>query len=193
VQKRSPAALLAAILSMFAPGVATGDVYITELLASNQSSIVDEDGDFSDWIELYNGNAATVDLNGWYLTDDASAPTKWRFPATAIPPGGYLVVFASDKNRAVTGAELHTNFKLGSGGEYLAIVRSDGVTIEHAYAPSFPAQTTDVSWGLTNDSPSSAASSTSHRAPPTTRHPPAVSSPTSSSTRRVASTRRPSA
>ncbi len=144
----APLLLLAAVAF---PQVSEATVYVTELLALNVSTLTDEDGAFSDWIELYNANAAPIDLGGWYLTDDASLPTKWQLPTTVIPAGDYLVVFASDKNRAVSGAELHTNFKLSGGGEYLALVRADGATIEHAYAPSFPAQIEDISWGLAVD------------------------------------------
>jgi hypothetical protein len=124
---------------------------VSELLALNSTSITDEDGDHSDWIEIYNGNPAPVDLGGWYLTDDATLLTKWQFPSTVVPAGDYLVVFASDKNRATSGSELHSNFKLSGGGEYLGLVRSDGATVEHDYVPTFPAQTADVSWGMSSD------------------------------------------
>ncbi len=140
-----------AVAALSLPSTSFATVYVTELLALNVSTLTDEDGTFSDWIEIHNANASPVDLDGWYLTDDAAALTKWRFPQTIIPAGDRVVVFASDKNRAVAGAELHTNFKLSGGGEFLAHVRADGVTVEHAYAPSFPAQSDDVSWGLTND------------------------------------------
>jgi len=64
------------------------------------------------WIEIYNSGLTRVNLDGWYLTDDSASPTKWRFPATDLFPRSYLMVFASGKNRSVSGAELHTNFKL---------------------------------------------------------------------------------
>ena len=123
------------------------DPVITEFLASNDSELADEDGDFSDWIEIHNPDATPVNLAGWYLTDDASDLTEWVFPSVSIPAGGYLVVFASKKDRAVAGSELHTNFKLSSGGEYLALVKPDGVTTTTEFAP-FPAQNTDVSYGV---------------------------------------------
>src|SRR5262249_39996624 len=64
--------------------------------------------------------------------------------------GNYLVVFASNKNRRTPGAPLHTNFKLDAAGEYLALVQPDGVTVASEYAPAFPPQVTDVSFGLDN-------------------------------------------
>lgn len=130
---------------------AGAQVYITELMAVNDTVLIDEDGDFSDWLELHNASAATVDLTGWYLTDDDANLTRWQLPAVTISAGGHLVVFASGKDRAVAGAELHTSFKLSSSGEYLALVRADGTTIEHAYAPAFPPQDADVSYGLASD------------------------------------------
>jgi hypothetical protein len=70
-------------------------VFISEFMADNQKTLHDEDGDPSDWIELYNADpASTVSLNGWFLTDDAGHLSKWRFPNVGIGPQQYLVVFA---------------------------------------------------------------------------------------------------
>lgn len=121
---------------------------ISEFLASGTRGLADEDGEFSDWVELHNTGATPVNLDNWFLTDDATRLTQWRFPATNMPPGGYLVLFASSKNRKQAGAPLHTNFKLSTSGEYLALVRPDGITVESAYAPTFPAQIDNVSYGL---------------------------------------------
>ena len=121
---------------------------ITELMASNNNTLLDADGDSSDWIEIYNSGVDSVDLSGMYLTDKDSDPTKWAFPvATSLGAGDILVVFASNKNDILTGGEVHTNFKLSSGGEFLALVDVDGVTILDQFAPEFPGQTEDVSYG----------------------------------------------
>ncbi len=126
---------------------ASAQVVISEFLAANGGVLLDQDGDSSDWIELYNSGAVTVSLGGWHLTDDAADLAKWTFPATNLAPGRFLVVFASAKNRAIAGAQLHTNFELDSAGEYLALVRPDGITVEFAFAPAFPPQEQDVSYG----------------------------------------------
>ncbi len=128
--------------------VPQSSVYISEFMASNGDTLADGDGEFSDWLELYNNDSAEVDLTGWYLTDDSTNLTKWQLPATTLGAGEYLVIFASSKDRAVAGAELHTNFKLTSGGEYLALVQPDSTTVASAYAPSYPAQFRDVSYGF---------------------------------------------
>jgi hypothetical protein len=125
-----------------------GGLVISEFMAANASGIVDQDGDSSDWIEIHNDSAATLSLAGWHLTDSAGDLTKWTFPATNVVAGGYLIVFASGKNRAVAGAELHTSFDLSSSGEYLALVQPDGVTIAQEFSPTFPPQRENISYGL---------------------------------------------
>ncbi len=115
--------------------LAADTVFISEFMARNQITLRDEDGTYSDWIELANASSNDVNLDGWYLTDTTNNLTKWRIPATNIVGNGYLIIFASGKNRAVPGAELHTSFNLSGGGEYLGLVRPDGVTIASEFAP----------------------------------------------------------
>ena len=116
-------------------------VRINEFLAENKASLADEDGAFSDWIELYNPQGTAVSLAGYQLTDGTAA---WTFPATTLGPQSFLVVFASGKDRSTT--PLHTNFKLSGAGEYLALRDATG-TVLSEFAPAFPAQHTDVSYG----------------------------------------------
>ena len=92
-------------------------VLISEFMSANTGGVLDEDGDSPDWIELHNDASTVVSLAGWHLTDNLADLTRWTFPATNLPAGGYVVVFASGKNRAVAGAELHTSFQLSSSGE----------------------------------------------------------------------------
>ena len=112
-----------------------------------------------DWIELHNMDPVnTIDLDGWYLTDDPENLTKWRFPSgVGISPSGYYVLFASGKKQEdnpgnypfVDGdGSLHTNFVLGRGGGYLALVEPNGVTISHEYTPEYPEQRGFVSYGI---------------------------------------------
>jgi hypothetical protein len=123
-------------------------VVITEFMADNEAGLRDEDGDNSDWVELFNAGTNAVDLFGWYLTDSRANLVKWRFPATNLPPNGFLVVFASNKDRAVPGRPLHTSFGLSAGGEYLGLVQPDGLTIASEFAPTYPPQTANASFGL---------------------------------------------
>lgn len=136
-------------------------VIISEFLAVNDKDLKDADGDHTDWIELFNAGDATVDLAGWGLTDDAKDLAKWMFPAVKIEAGGFLLVFASGKNRAKPDGELHANFKLGAGGEYLGLVKPDGQTVVHHFVMKYPKQRDDVSYGVPTDWQPSPDSSTS--------------------------------
>jgi len=126
------------------------DVYISEIGASNSDVILDEDGSSADWIEITNAGPDAVDLSGWHLTDDADELNKWSFPSQQLAPGSVLLVYASDKDRADAGSQLHTNFKLSAGGEYLGLTRTTGDTVEvvSAFSPEFPAQLNDISYGF---------------------------------------------
>ena len=125
------------------------DPIITEFLAANTSGLVDEDGDRPDWAEIHNPDPTPFSLNGSYLTDDPNDLQKWRFPDITLEPDDYLVIFASRKNRAIAGDELHANFALSRPGDFLALVNSDGTTIVSEFAPVFPEQFADISYGTT--------------------------------------------
>jgi len=126
---------------------ARAEITITEFMAANVTTLKDDDGAYSDWVEIHNPDSAPVDLAGWFLTDTANAKTKWAFPSLVIAPGGYVVVFASNKNRRDPSRPLHTNFALSAGGEYLGLIKSDGQTVASEFAPTFPAQLEDVAYG----------------------------------------------
>jgi hypothetical protein len=136
------------LLALAGRASAASQVIISEFMASNSRTLADEDGSFEDWIEIYNTGATTVNLLGWSLTDAPGNLNKWRFPATNLAAGSFLLVFASEKNRTTPGSNLHTNFRLTAGGEYLALVEPDGVTLASEFAPVFPRQATDVSFGF---------------------------------------------
>ena len=135
------------LLLMFTPLIALGQhVVINEVMAANQTTILDEDGDAPDWIELYNPGSAPVDLTRCGLSDDPADSLKWRFGNTTIPAGGHLVVFASDKNRQTP--QLHTNFKISASGETLVLTDSNGVVIDRV---AVPVSATDISYARTTD------------------------------------------
>src|SRR5437660_379123 len=136
-----------AILAINIQQATGGTVVISEFMAINNTTLTDEDGSYSDWIELYNSSTNAVNLGGWYLADKATNLTHWMFPATNLGPNRFLVVFASNKDRRIAGAPLHTNFKLSGSGEYLALVMPDGVTKASEFAPAFPQQYADISYG----------------------------------------------
>lgn len=122
-------------------------VIITEVLVINDL-FVDEDGETSDWLELHNGETETVDLEGWSLTDSLEQPRKWIFPSIKVSPDQYIIVFASGKDR-VSEESAHTNFRMKSDGEYLALVRPDG-SVASALASEYPRQIPNVPYGIPN-------------------------------------------
>ncbi len=147
---RLRARVLVACLSLLPVFRGCADPVITEFLADNVTSLADADGDHADWIEIHNPDAVPWNMDGWYLTDNASAPAKWKFPAVTVAPGGYLLVWASGKDRRDPAAPLHTNFSLRAAGEYLALVRPDGLTVQQEFAPEFPSQNPDRSYGVSH-------------------------------------------
>ena len=127
--------------------VPPGSVVISEIMANNRSTLRDEDGDHSDWIEIYNTRSYDISLRNWHLTDTPGNLTLWTFPDMSIPAHGYVLVFASGKNRTNDLTRLHTNFGLSDNGEYLALVRDD-LVIEYAFETGYPAQFADISYGI---------------------------------------------
>ena len=123
-------------------------ILISEFVASNNASLTDEDGDTPDWIEIFNAGEAPVNLENWHLTNDPGSPGKWRFPAVTIQPEGFIVIFASYKDRRDPSGPLHANFSLGAEGEYLALIQPDGTTVEHPFDPNYPEQFRDFSYGI---------------------------------------------
>src|SRR5688572_10574448 len=147
--KRTSFCLWLFLCLALAPATASfGSPRITEFKAANDSGLADENGDFSDWIEIHNPDSVPISLAGYHLTDNAANLDKWTFPAVTLNPDGYLVVFASGKNRVDPSGRLHTDFQLSADGEYLALVAPDEVTVVSAFAPRYPAQFENESFGL---------------------------------------------
>jgi hypothetical protein len=119
-------------------------VVINEFQASNASTIADpQNGEFNDWIELYNVGNTAVDLTGWYLSDSDN-PDEWAFPGgTIIPAKGFLLIWADG-----SGEGLHTSFKLGAGGEQIGLFNPNATKVSQVL---FVEQPTDVSYGLKTD------------------------------------------
>ncbi|MHC4545100.1 MAG: FN3 associated domain-containing protein, partial [Planctomycetota bacterium] len=133
-------------------------IVISEFMARNSSTLLDGNNDSSDWIEIYNPTDKTISLNGWHLTDSKANLTMWQFPdGLQIKPGEFLVVFASQKTFEEypynypyldSTGYYHTNFELDQDGDYLALVAADGNEVAHEYAPKYPVQLADISYGL---------------------------------------------
>lgn len=119
-----------------------GDVVINEILASNTKGATDENGQYEDWIELYNRTAQAQNLFGLYLTDKPDNPDKWEFPeGTFIPASGFLIVWADEDSSQ---GPLHANFKLSATGEFVMLSNGAGVVHDSI---SFGQQQSDISFG----------------------------------------------
>ncbi len=116
-----------------------------------EESDYDKPEAFVDWVELHNDDSSPVSLTGWSLTDDATKPAKWYFPAnTTIPANGYLLVLCDSRDEANAPAgpaqRIHASFKLGRQGEYLGLFNALGTMVDQL-APTYPPQVYYCSYG----------------------------------------------
>ena len=140
--------LVAFLVAGYMAGSGSAAPVITEFMAVNSGeALVDEDGDSSDWIEIFNPDPVPVELGGFGLSDDSDRPLRWILPAVTVESGQRLIVFASSKDRAIAGAELHTNFSLNGSGEYLGLSDPAGQVVSE-FSPEFPRQLRDTSFGI---------------------------------------------
>ena len=131
-------------LTLQTPLAAEAPLLISEFAAGGRQGLTDEDGDSPDWIEIQNVSADSVDLSGWSMKSRRNEP--WRFPATNLAGGNFLVVFASGKNRSVPGRPLHTDFKLPAESGSLVLRGPGG---DESLINDYPPQVTGVSFGRT--------------------------------------------
>lgn len=144
--------------TMPTPGTSNGSgeapmahLMINEFLASNDSCFADEEGEFDDWIEIYNAGNIPADLGGMYITDDLGNLTMWQIPdtdsqLTTVFPGAYLILWA---DKEPTQGVLHIDIKLDAEGEDIGLIDSDETTMLDSY--TFGAQTVDISEGRVTD------------------------------------------
>ncbi|MFH1213729.1 MAG: CotH kinase family protein, partial [Candidatus Neomarinimicrobiota bacterium] len=122
-------------------------LFINEILASNSTTNTDEFGEYDDWMEIY-CDSGSIDLAGFFLTDNFSQPDKWAFPDTVISAGPHLLIWADDQ--AEQGA-WHASFKLDKSGEFLAIFRKTDTTFVLIDSLTFGLQTANISFGRIPD------------------------------------------
>ena len=128
---------------MSVPDGNTGDLIITEVMVKNHAVVQDQEGDFPDWIELFNNSGADLDLTGWSLTD-RQGKNGLVFPSYLLPADAYFVAFASGKDRP---ADLHAPFSL-SAGEDLYLKNPQGEVVSHLILPDLPA---NISYAMSPD------------------------------------------
>ncbi len=102
--------------------VISDKLYINEIMVNNTYTLKDNDLEYSDYIEIYNGYNHSINLNGYHLSDSEFETSKWTFPDITIKEGEYLIVYASGKNYCQIKEKIcHTNFKLSSAGETITL------------------------------------------------------------------------
>jgi hypothetical protein len=121
--------------------VVPGEVVINELMPTNSTTVADQNGEYDDWIELFNLSYTSIDLSGYFLSDSKKDNKKWKLPqGTSIPENGYLIIWA-DKDTTEVG--LHANFKLSSKGETVILSRPDGTITDRV---EYPSQSQELSY-----------------------------------------------
>ena len=109
---------------------------INEIMAGNLSSVADQNGEYDDWVELYNGNNFSLNLNGYYLSDNENDLTKWSFPNVSIPANGYLIVWCDTAGNSQSG--LHTTYRLSADQEEVYLSDPTGNTIDAVHYVNMP-------------------------------------------------------
>ncbi|MEJ2756994.1 MAG: lamin tail domain-containing protein, partial [Anaerolineales bacterium] len=118
---------------------------ITEYMLDNRSVLYDEDGDFVDWVELYNDSDEPFSLSQLFFTDDKTNLRKWTFPDIVIQPRSYLVVYASGKDKV--SENVHTSFRLSAYETLVVSTQFSEVLAELTLEPLLE----DISRGLKGD------------------------------------------
>ncbi len=138
-----------ALAIMFFAGIqsASAQLYINEFMASNDSAFAGTQGDYPDWIEIYNAGDDAVDLSGYYMADDLTDPdAMYAIPSTypdsvTVPAHGYILFYA---NKGQESSVLNLNFKLSGGGEQVGLWNPDQEVLDSI---TYGDQTTDISYG----------------------------------------------
>lgn len=125
-----------------------GTIVINEFMADNESIILDDFGDYEDWVELYNTTDNPINLNGYFLTDDFSEPKKWALPDSTIQPGEFFLIWADNDDEE---GPLHTNFGLSNDGEEVGLYFQDVLELKMVDTLSFGPQSDDISYGRQTD------------------------------------------
>ncbi|MDG5768074.1 CotH kinase family protein [Balneolales bacterium ANBcel1] len=141
------APIIAWLLTLSGASAVNGQpaVVINELQASNNTTLADEDGDYEDWIELYNTGVDTVNVSWFGLSDDPGRPFRWTLPpGTEIAPGEFLLIWASGKDRSDPANPLHTGFSIAQAGEPILLTHFQGTRIDEVAPTRIPS---DISYG----------------------------------------------
>ena len=139
--------LFTILFLIMANDVLSQNIVINEVQYGNKSTLTTTDGETPDWIEIYNADTVSVLLQNFKLTDDTSKSAYWNFPNVKLPPGNFILVFASGKN-LLNGDEIHTDFKLKVMEESVFLLNKENAIVDKINAQCVP---TDKSIGRNTD------------------------------------------
>ncbi len=123
------------------PTLSAGQLVVNEIMAQNTTTVTDANGEYEDWIELYNNSSTTISLDNLFATDTATDLLKWQFPSgLTIAPNSYLIVWADED---LTQSGVHAGFKFSAGGENCILSYANGTIIESV---SFGVQTANMGY-----------------------------------------------
>jgi len=112
-----------------------GKLVINEVVAANNNVGSDELGEFDDWVEIYNGSEETINLEGYFLSDNHGNKTKFVFPDIDILPDDVVVIWCDNQPEQ---GPLHTTFGLSAGGEEVGLYNPDTVSLDYVRYGSLP-------------------------------------------------------
>jgi len=128
------------------PEPVKSDIVINELQPVNSSTVTDQNGEYDDWVELFNKSDQELDISGYFLSDNKDKITKWKFPAgTTVSGKGFLIIWADGDT---TQPGLHASFKLSSQGEDLLLSSPDGTLHDDV---TYPAQSLELAYARNPD------------------------------------------
>ena len=120
---------------------------VNELMANNQTTLADPEGEFDDWVEIHNPDGSDFDLEGYFVSDDADDLTKWQIGSGQILPADGYTLFWLDRDEE--DGSPHLPFQLSAGGDEFILTAPDGVTVLDQVV--LPEQHPDISYGRSPD------------------------------------------
>jgi hypothetical protein len=139
--------VLALLIGLSSVSISTAQIFINEVCPANADLNHNDGYNYAGWVELYNAGSSSVNVGGYFLSDDPAEKNKWRLPIATIPAKGYLVIWCDGENY-----NLHTNFSLDASGEQVIFSTSGLAQIDFV---EFPQQYTNIAYGRTTDGASS--------------------------------------
>jgi len=109
---------------------------INEVMAANFSKVADQDGEYDDWVELYNGGANDINLTGFYLSDNENILNKWMFPNITIASNDYLIIWCDTAGTTQSG--LHTTYRLSADQEEVYLIDPSGTVLDAVHFVNMP-------------------------------------------------------